>query len=100
MNKMLSIEIKLSTSFNLQTDSQTEKMNQEGKDKWKDDRVCGENKESAERSRSSIKKGTKKMKQQVDKRRREVKEWEKSNMIMLSIYHMSSLSIQKMFLQW
>ena len=59
---MLSIEIKLSTSFNLQTDSQTEKMNQEGKDKWKDDRVCRKNKESAERSRSSIKKRHKKNK--------------------------------------
>ena len=67
----MSIEIKLSISFNLQTDGQIEKMNQEGKEKWKGDRVCKKNKESAERSRSSIKKGTKKMKQQVDKRRRE-----------------------------
>jgi len=71
---MLSIEIKLLTSFNLQTDGQTEKMNQEGRKKWKDDRVCEKNKESAERSRSSIKKCTRKIKQQVDKRRREVEE--------------------------
>ena len=50
LNKMLSIEMKLSTSFNLQTDGQTGKINQEGKEKWKSDRVCRNNKESAERS--------------------------------------------------
>ena len=60
LNKMLSIEMKLSTLFNLQTDGQTGKMNQEGKEKWKSDRICRNNKESVERSRSSIKESTRK----------------------------------------
>ena len=60
LNKMLSIEMKLSTSFNLQTDGQTGKMNQERKEKWKSDRICRNNKESAERSRSSINKSIRK----------------------------------------
>ena len=60
LNKILSIEMKLSTSFTLQTDGQTGKMNQERKEKWKSDRICRNNKESAERSRSSINKSIRK----------------------------------------
>jgi len=55
--------------------------------------------EVQEEVEAALKKAQEKIKQQADKRRREVEKWKKSSKIILNMCYMSSPPIQKMSLQ-